>query len=72
MVTKILRFSQKLYSPESVRAAIWEYRRAYGAEIKLKLKNSGGYAETAVSIPEALDKNIFDEFSNFVLFLNIK
>ena len=72
MVAKTLCFSRDLYSRESVKKAVQEYQNAYGSRIGFKLKNSGGYSEVAISAPEKVGSELFDEFSNFVFFLNIK
>ena len=67
-----LKFNRALYSQESLRRTIKEFRSAYAPEIVFKLKQTGKYFEVAIISKKKLEAGFADEFSNYSLSLNIQ
>jgi hypothetical protein len=71
MTTKTLRFNRNLYSQASIKKGVFEYQNAYGKGIKFQIKNIKNYTEVVMQTSEGDADKLADEFSNFLLFINI-
>lgn len=72
MAFQTLKFNKNLYSPQSVKEAVKEYRAAYGKEVDFKIKHERDYTEVAIAAQAEIKEDLSNEFSNYLLFLNIK
>ncbi len=70
---KKIKFNYNLYSQQSIKKAIDEFRGS-NQDIKFKFKRIKGYMEVIInySNSKVVNEEFVNEFSNYLLFLNIK
>jgi hypothetical protein len=71
MNKEVLKFNSKIYSGESIKQAIDEYRKNFKKGNLSNLKKRGSYFELEIEA-EKYPKNFLKEFCNYVLYLNCK
>ncbi len=69
---QLLRFNSALYSKESLRRTIKEFRGIYAPEIFFKMTQKGKYFEVGIVSEKKLENGFVEEFLNYSLFLNIQ
>ncbi|MFA6383321.1 MAG: hypothetical protein WCX17_02770 [Parcubacteria group bacterium] len=70
---KSINFCSSLYSEKSIKEATNEYKKAYGGKIGFEILKEKGYTQIKLLLNDNnLGDNIADEFSNYLLFLNIQ
>lgn len=72
MTSQTLKFNKNLYSPKSIKEAVKEYKAAYGEKVSFKVKPGRDYAEVAITSQTEIEEDLLNEFSNYILFLNLK
>ncbi len=71
METEKKIFNHSLYDSESIKKAVTEYEKAFGKEVVFKVKKIGKYSEVFFIFKKSKPEGFLDEFSNFLLSLNI-
>ncbi len=72
-LTKKMKFSCSLYSQQSVEKTIDNFRDG-NQDIEFKFKRIKGYVEIVINYSNSklVNEEFINEFSNYLLFLNIK